>query len=472
MKGSFCKNCFIILLTVFFLNAVIVIPRALPFTVGEERVVGEKLLYTVRQAFPIIGDPDLQLYINRIGAEVLNVAGIQFFEYHFYLVNSNQFNAFAAPSGLIFFYSNLIESMHTEDEFVSVLAHEIGHVVKRHIASRLEKGQKVTLASVGIALAAMALGGGGAGAQALMAGSLAAGQSAQLYFSRQDEMEADLLAYQWLKAMNRDPRGQRDMLRTMRKITRYRSDKLPQYLLTHPHPEVRLNYVESLLDSDPTILIDETEKKNFAFLRFKYRIMAITERGDAGKTYLHRLIGDDQRTEFEKNMAVYGLSLFDRKEKNYGRSLERLDSVIQQMPDEQILRVDKGVLLSEKGDLEGAKAILEKEIAENPFDIYASFTLADVLLKLNELERSEKLFLDVAAALPEYPGVYYKLGKIQAKRGERLRSRFNLGKYNLYRGKLDLAAANFNEVKKDVAASETMKNRCDEFLNLLRRIRK
>ena len=90
--------------------------------------------------------------------------------------------------------------MNSEDELISVMAHEVGHVVRRHLASRMKKGKVINFASMGAALAAIALGGGAA-AQGLLAGSLAAGQSAQLHFSRQDEIEADLLAYQWMQDM-------------------------------------------------------------------------------------------------------------------------------------------------------------------------------------------------------------------------------------------------------------------------------
>jgi predicted Zn-dependent protease len=123
----------------------------------------------------VIDDPDLQQYINELGKEVLEVAGIQFFDYRFYIVESNQFNAFAAPSGMIFFYTELIKAMNSEDELVSVLAHEIGHVVKRHLSSRVQKSAAINIASLGLALAALALGGGGAAAQTVMTGSLAAG---------------------------------------------------------------------------------------------------------------------------------------------------------------------------------------------------------------------------------------------------------------------------------------------------------
>ena len=64
------------------LNLTCVRPVA-AFSVGEEREVGEALLYQVRLAFTLLDDPDISQYINDLGAEVLEVAGVQYFNYHF-----------------------------------------------------------------------------------------------------------------------------------------------------------------------------------------------------------------------------------------------------------------------------------------------------------------------------------------------------------------------------------------------------
>jgi predicted Zn-dependent protease len=203
----------------------------------------------VRSRFEVLDEPDLKQYLRGLGKEVIDTAGVQFFNYHFYVIEDKEFNAFAAPSGLIFFHSGLIEKMESENELVSVLAHEIGHIAKRHISSRIKKGTQISAATMGLVLASIALGGGVA-SQALLAGSLAAGQSASLYYSRLDEEEADLLAYDWMKELNRNPEGQVNMLKTMRRVARYRSGMVPQYLLTHPNPEARLDYVQNLVAND------------------------------------------------------------------------------------------------------------------------------------------------------------------------------------------------------------------------------
>ena len=447
-------------------------PAARAFTIGEERELGEKLLYQVRSAFPIIGDPDLHRYINDLGREVLDVAGIQFFEYRFFIVESQQFNAFAAPSGLIFFYTELIQSMESEDELVSVIAHEIGHVAKRHLASRMKKGTIVNIAALGAALAAIALGGGGAASQALLTGSLAAGQSAQLYFSREDEKEADLLAYHWLKELGRDPDGQRKMLQTMRRITRYRTGQVPQYLLTHPDPEARLDYVESLIAAEGGTNEDSDRTKDFSFLRFKYRIMALVEDNAAARAYFTNRLNDSRSAAFTKTMARYGLSQIYRQENNYEQALSFLNEVITTLPQQRILRVDRAIILAEQGDFQQARKVLEAALQEHPTDMYAAFHLAGVLEKTGELDRAEYLLREVVAQMPEFSGAFFDLGRILSHQGKKIEARFFLGKHNLYEGKLDLAQTNFKEVIGAPQADAALLKESETMLELIERLKK
>ena len=89
--------------------------QATALSIGEERKIGEYLLYSMRKELLILDDPDISQYINKLGGRVLENIGPQHFEYHFFVVKSDQFNAFAAPAGLVFFYTGLIETMKTED---------------------------------------------------------------------------------------------------------------------------------------------------------------------------------------------------------------------------------------------------------------------------------------------------------------------------------------------------------------------
>ncbi|MGW8194036.1 MAG: beta-barrel assembly-enhancing protease [Desulforhopalus sp.] len=459
LKTQWTKTLVWVLVIIFGLFCQMSPARA--FTIGEEREMGEKLLYSIRSSFALVDDPDITQYLTRLGDSVLEVAGIQYFNYHFYVIDDKEFNAFAAPSGLIFFYSGLIGKMNSENELVSVLAHEIGHIVKRHLASRIEKGTYSSIASLGLALAALAVGGNAT--PALLTGALATGQSLNLHFSRQNEEEADLLAYGWMKELHRDPQGQAEMLESMRRIARYRSDKLPQYLLTHPNPEARLAYIESLLDSDQQKKQNGYQKTDdFEFYRFKYRIMAEVKDNRVFKNYLASVMADNRSSEFQKIMATYGMSQVRKNENDFDNSLSLLDKVMHYFPAKNELVVDRGVIEFEAGKYTEAERTLKNALGVDSRNMYATFTLGQLLYRTGRLGEAEKYFKTVSFDLPEYPKVYFELGKIASDNKQSGLSSFYLGKYDLYEGKLELARQSFRSALRDPKLPEAEKKESKE----------
>lgn len=444
-------NIFTAMFTAVFVVFMAVTP-ARAFSIGDEREVGEKLLYSVRAAFPIKDDPDIRQYLDKLGRAILEVAGIQYFDYHFFVIDDKEFNAFAAPSGLIFFYAGLLSTMQSEDELVSVMAHEIGHISKRHLAERVEKGTYTGIASLGLALAAVAFGG--STAPVLLTGALAAGQSFNLHFSRQNEEEADLLAYEWMKKLGRDMRGQVRMLETMRRVSRYRSEKPPQYLLTHPDPEARLNYIQSLLDYDSTSQNEEKIREDFEFLRWKYRILADLKDTEQFKGGLAVILSDARATAFAKTMATYGMAQLARSEGDYRRSMELLQQVIATFPSEVLLEVDKGVLLAEMNRLPEAEETLKAALRRGSGNLYATFMLGKVQQRRGRAAEAERSFTTVAYQYPEYAQVYFELGHLAAAAQQGGLASLYLGKYDLYSGKLKQAEQSLRTALRDKSLAD------------------
>lgn len=455
----------------FVFTTVQTLAPAYGFNIGEERQVGEKLLYSVRSSFDLIDDPDITAYITDIGESVLEVAGIQYFDYHFFVIDSKDFNAFAAPSGLIFFYSGLIEAMNSEDEFVSVLAHEIGHIVKRHLADRIEKGKYSSVTSLGLALAAVAFGG--AAAPALLTGALATGQSMTLHFSRQNEEEADLLAYGWMKKLNRDTEGQVKMLESMRRIARYRSDVLPQYLLTHPNPEARLDMVQSLIEVDRNNYRPlENSKDDFDFLRFKYRILAQASTSLTFRAKLGSILSKESTPPLQRDMANYGMAQLARVEKNFQQGRKIIDDLIEKYPAKTSLLVDKGVLELEAGNFSQAEKLLNTANEYNSRDMYAIYNLGLLFERTGKMKEAIEQFEILERELPQYAKVYFSLGKIYSNRKQTGLSQFYLGKYNLYEGKLDLAVSSFRVAVKDKNLPPEKEKELKQLLERIKRLKK
>jgi predicted Zn-dependent protease len=440
------------------------------FSIGEERMVGEQLLYTIRAEFKVLDDPDISQYINNLGQNVLDVVGPQYFDYHFFVVKSEQFNAFAAPSGLIFFYTGLIKTMKNEDQLLSVLAHEIGHAVSRHIASRMDKQGKVTAATMLLGVASLALGNP-ALSQGLFAGSMAAGQAIALSYSRQDEEQSDRLSFGWMRALHRNPKAMEGMLQTMRRITRYRTNKLPPYLLTHPNPEARLGYVQSLLELDEDQDKADYYKKtdNFDFLRFKYRVLQQAVDSEELRIYCANTLASGRDPE-QVTMAHYGLALLAAAETDFSEAIKQLDIVRKKYPRKNILKVDLATFYLEAGQLEQAVKLLDAAYKRDPADMYAAFQLAQAMEKRGEDGEAERLYHEVAKAMPEYSKLYYELGRMKANQGEQGISNFYLAKYYLYEGRMKYAKQYLKRAAKDKTVPPSMQEEANSILERLKKM--
>ncbi|NLX19246.1 MAG: M48 family metalloprotease [Desulfobulbus sp.] len=447
--------------------------QASSFTIGEERKIGEYLLYSMRKELSTLDDPDISQYINNLGARVLENIGPQHFDYHFFVVKSDQFNAFAAPAGLVFFYTGLIETMKTEDQLLSVLAHEIGHVVSRHIAQRLEKSSKISALSLILGAAGLALGVPGL-SQGLLTGSMAAGQTLNLKYSREDEEQADRLAFGWMQRMQRDPEAMREMLQTMRRITRYQiGPGTPQYLLTHPDPEARLGYVESLIEVDQQRQKPQAyvQTNNFAFLRFKYRVLVQSADPDRLRTSCVTLMNSAKEAE-QRHMARYGLALLDARDHKYEQALQHLARVHEQYPHESILDVDRAVILLQNGRYNEARPVLEQAVKRDPTDLYGVYQLGKLESMSGNFPKARQLLLRVAAMMPEYAQLYFDLGQLEANSGREGVSVFYLAKYNLYRGNIKTAKQYFMRAAKDTTIPENMRSEAKQTVEKLDELEK
>jgi predicted Zn-dependent protease len=98
---------------------------------ADEERVGELAAARILGAAPLLDLPAAQRYVNLVGATVAQRTEGGY-KWRFGLVKTESVNAFATPGGFILVTTGLVKQLQSEDELAFVLAHEVGHVLKRH----------------------------------------------------------------------------------------------------------------------------------------------------------------------------------------------------------------------------------------------------------------------------------------------------------------------------------------------------
>src|SRR3982750_5025293 len=108
----------------------------------QEVQLGRQNAAEINAQLPIVNDPAVSSYIQDLGQSIASKTSRADLDWHFYVVNTKQVNAFALPGGHVYVNRGLIETADHLDELTGSLGHEIGHVIERHPGKKMEKAQK------------------------------------------------------------------------------------------------------------------------------------------------------------------------------------------------------------------------------------------------------------------------------------------------------------------------------------------
>ncbi|MBW8367383.1 MAG: M48 family metalloprotease [Arenimonas sp.] len=101
-------------------------------TEQDEVELGRGIAANVLGAAPLVPDPELQRYVNRVGLWVAMQSERPNLPWRFGVIDSSDVNAFALPGGTILVTAGLYDRLRDEAELANVLGHEIAHVVQKH----------------------------------------------------------------------------------------------------------------------------------------------------------------------------------------------------------------------------------------------------------------------------------------------------------------------------------------------------
>lgn len=111
-----------------------------PMSQKDEVQLGRGVAASLLGAAPLVPDPSLQTYVNRLGRWLAMHSERPGLPWHFGVLDTDSVNAFATPGGYVFITRGLLLQMRDEAELAGVLAHEISHVVEKHALETMRKG--------------------------------------------------------------------------------------------------------------------------------------------------------------------------------------------------------------------------------------------------------------------------------------------------------------------------------------------
>jgi predicted Zn-dependent protease len=383
-------------------------------TPQQERRIGESIMREIRRDPDYIDDPEISAYVQSVGQRLVAVSADARQEFTFFVVRDKMINAFALPGGFIGVHSALVTNAQTESEFAGVMAHEIAHVLQRHLARQLEaQNQLSPLGWIGLGLAILA----GRSNPQLAQGAAIAAQAAPvavfLSFSRDFEREADRVGFQVLQDGGYDPAGMASFFTRLQQNTRLYDNNAPAYLRTHPLTVERIADMQNRAHAGP--YRQRPDSLEFQLVRAKLR---------AGDGSPEDAVAYFRTALAEKRFATeaatrYGYAQALLRARDYAgaeREVAQLRKSATQSP--MFATLATRVRLA-AGDRTGAEKIIAAAAQNYPDNVGVLYEYAEVLQSTGNPARSIEVLREILKSRPQDARAFNMIAKSYAALGQR-----------------------------------------------------
>jgi len=397
-------------------------------SIPEEKKVAKEFMEMVKQRQMILNDPIAAHMVSEVGNHILSFLSPQPFDYSFYVVDDDVFNAFASPAANIFVYRGLITALDSIDELAGIIGHEIAHAVSRHVSESIDRSKFISIGSLAGMLAGAIIGsssGSNAGAT-IMTGTIAAGQTAMLAFTRKNETEADEKGILFLKKSCFAPEGLLSGLMKIRASDYRGVENIPDYVKTHPGTGNRIAHTETILSG----YVPPTNKskcpEDFRFDMVKHRLLGLYS--EIEPTFAQF---STQLKDRPSDAALhYGMGLiYDRKFRKE-KALEHLKKALSINLFDPMILLEIGRIYQSNGEPEKALNVLKGIESDPVVGGMVKYYQANAHLELRNLATAKRLLDTVIRDAPDvYPKAYYNLANIISLEKKQGLSHYYLGVY-------------------------------------------
>lgn len=232
--------------------------------------MGKQNADEINAQLPIIQDPAIAGYIQALGDSIAKKTSRADLDWHFYVVNTPQVNAFALPGGYVYVNRGLIETADRLDELTGTLGHEIGHVIERHSVKQIQSQEKAN-AGLAIVCTLTNLCHSGLAQVAVNVG----GSALFAKHSRADELQADSEAVVNVVRAGYDPEGIPALFEALLRQRQSQPTKVEGWFASHPMEEQRIARARELISALPPDQTRQLVRDGAGFHDLKARIAAL-----------------------------------------------------------------------------------------------------------------------------------------------------------------------------------------------------
>jgi predicted Zn-dependent protease len=365
-------------------------------------------------------------------------------------VRDPEINAFAMPGGFIGVNTGLIVSSGSESELAAVLAHEIGHVVQRHIArgmTQQSQNSMVMLASLAGALLAALAGGGGNLAMGVAAFGQAAAINRQLGFSRDAEREADRAGFTMLTKAGYDAQGMAQMFSRLMNASRLNEGAGGgSWASTHPLSIERMSDVQNRVRSLP--VSRHVDSDDFWYIRAKMRV--VQGRDAVSLRTAGQQLQDEAQalSGVRRSAAYYGLALqaFQRNSLDEAeRQLAQAQADGRDSP--QMARLAVDIALARK-DNRRAQDLAQAATRRWPEQRALGIAYATALqANGRHAEAQDYLRAKIKQWGSDEPSLYQMLAQSEERTGKPVQARRDLARYYVMTGAFAAAESQLQQAR-------------------------
>jgi len=379
-----------------------------------EEQIGREIATQIRNSHQIIDDLELNEYLQNLGYSLVANSDDAYQNFQFFLIDSKQINAFATPGGVIAVYSGLFLTTENESELASVLGHEIAHVTQRHLARTFEKTSQLSLPIMAGMIAGILLGAaGGAGelGAAAAIGFSAAGQQAQINYTRANEKEADRVGMKYLSRSGYDPTGMPGFFQKLERKNRYVGKDYPEFLRTHPITINRIAEAAQRAEQYKRKMKHFKNPLTYQLMKAKLTVLSSNNMNRVKNYYAEKIkkypsikSGMADRPE---NYYGYGLALFEKK--SYSEAIKIFKALYNFQPENTtyiVALANSYIAAKDKQSQKKGLKLFSDTLKDRPYNLILTHHYADALIQSGQIKKSISLLENFNSNNLKHPALY------------------------------------------------------------------